>query len=94
MNEQTKKMWASALEQLNHCPPEQRSHFAHLILRLVSCYDLDSDAQAVILIRTGGDMYTFSAGADEADALDILSFGYHALCDKKVAFLPSSDTLQ
>lgn len=94
MNEQTKKSWASALEQLGNCPLEQRNHFAHLLLRLVSCYDLNSDARAIVLISDGEELYTYSAGADETEAKEIIAYGYHALCGDGTTVFPPLGTLQ
>jgi hypothetical protein len=94
MDEHTRARWGKALEMLGKCPPEQRNHFANLLIQLVSCYDLDSDARAIVLISDGDNMFTYSAGADETEAKEIIACGYHALCGDAATVFPPLGTLQ
>ena len=72
MDQKLKDEWASALESLMDMCPDRRRHFAMLLINLAKCY-IDKDHwKAVIIIDNSNELLTFSAGATEFEAAEML----------------------
>lgn len=78
LTEELKKEWVDSLDALMHLPNEKRRHFALLLINLAKCYDSDSGWKAVVLINNDDALLTFSAGADEAEAIEMLQMAHDA----------------
>ena len=79
MDQQLKDDWAKAMESLLGMEEDKRKHFALLLLYLAKCYTDKSNWQAVILINNEDALLTFSAGADEAKAVEMLQMANEAV---------------
>lgn len=72
MEQKLKDEWAKALESLMDLCPEKRRHFALLLVNLAKCYADQDHWKAVIIIDNSTEMLTFSAGATEFEAAQML----------------------
>ena len=72
MEQELKDEWAKAMESLVDMPAEKRKHFALLLVNLAKCYADKDHWKAVILIQNEDALLTFSAGADEYEAANML----------------------
>ena len=75
MDKEMKDKWAASMDKLLHLPKTKRDHFALLLVSLADCYaneEADENAKAVVLISRDDTLALFSAGAAEADCMDLL----------------------
>ena len=75
MDKEMKDQWAASMDKLLHLPKTKRDHFALLLVSLADCYandEADENAKAVVLISRDDTLALFSAGAAEADCMDLL----------------------
>lgn len=72
MDKVNKDAWATTIEHLSKRDEGVRDHFAHLIMTLAKCYDLEAPHKAVVLVDTGEALLTFCAGADEMDMAEMI----------------------
>lgn len=75
MDQEMKDKWAASMDRLLHLPKTKRDHFALLLVSLADCYandEADENAKAVVLISRDDTLALFSAGAAEADCMDLL----------------------
>ena len=70
--------WESTLTMLLGMPKDKLDHFARLLLNLAHCYEGSSGGKALVLINNGESLLTFSAGATELEAADMLQLAYSA----------------
>ena len=73
MEKDIRKNWDHAMRVLMELPKERREHFALLLVNLAKCYVPDNNWKAVILIDNEDSMLTFSAGADDMEAAEMLN---------------------
>ena len=66
------KEWSEAIDQLMELEPARRKHFAMLVVSLAKCYTKKDEWKAVVLINNEEALMTFSVGADEMDAAQIV----------------------
>lgn len=78
LTQEMKEDWDASVESLMDLPPAKRRHFALLLINLAKCYQPDSGFKAVILINNDDALLTFSAGADEAEAVEMLQMAHDA----------------
>lgn len=79
MEQSLKDEWGKAIETLMDLPAEKRRHFALLLVNLVKCYADSDHWKAVIIVNNEDAMLTFSAGADEAEAIEMLKLANDAV---------------
>lgn len=91
MDTNLKNEWDSALESLLNLEPHKRKHFALLIVNLAKCYTDSDHWKAVVLINNEDAMLTFSAGADEAEAADMLKLANEAVLLAATADAPPKE---
>ena len=78
MEQDMKENWENAISTLMEMPKSRRDHFALLLLNLAKCYAEDSGWKSVILIDNDEAMLTFSAGATEIEAANMLNMAAEA----------------
>lgn len=66
------KEWDAAVEHLMNLGPEKRKHFALLVVHLSRCYLNSDEWKAVVLVNKEDALMTFSVGADEFEAAQIV----------------------
>lgn len=66
------KEWSEAIDQLMELEPARRKHFAMLVVSLAKCYTKKDEWKAVVLINNEEALMTFSAGATEFEAAEML----------------------
>lgn len=91
MTEDMKKDWDASLESLMEMPVEKRRHFALLLINLAKCYADSDNWKAVILINNDDELLTFSAGADEAEAIEMLQMANDAVLMAATADAPDRE---
>ena len=72
MDQELKDEWAQAINDIMEMDSHKRRHFALLLISLAKCYTKSEEWMAVILIKNPEALLTFSAGADEAEAAEML----------------------
>ena len=88
MEQELRDEWAKAMASLMDLPSERRRHFALLLVNLAKCYDIASGWKAVILINNDDALLTFSAGADEYEAAQMLQMANDAVTIAATADAP------
>lgn len=66
------KEWSEAIDQLMELEPARRKHFAMLVVSLAKCYTKKDSWKAVVFVNNENDLLTFSVGADEFEAAQIV----------------------
>ena len=66
------KEWETAVERLMALGPEKRRHFALLVVHLSRCYINSDEWKSVVLVSNDEALMTFSVGADEFEAAQIV----------------------
>ena len=79
MDKTMKDNWDEAINLLMELPKERRDHFALLLLNLAKCYTDHDHWKAVIIINNEDAMLTFSAGATEAESMEMLQLANEAV---------------
>ena len=79
MEQKLKDEWAAAMDSLLKLHPDKRKHFALLLVSLVKCYTDSDEWKAVILINNKDALLTFSAGATEFEAAEMLQMANDAI---------------
>jgi len=72
MDQELKDEWTEAINDIMAMDSHKRKHFALLLISLAKCYTKSEEWMAVILIKNPEALLTFSAGADEAEAAEML----------------------
>lgn len=72
MDQELKDQWTEAINDIMEMDSHKRKHFALLLISLAKCYTKSEEWMAVILIKNPEALLTFSAGADEAEAAEML----------------------
>ena len=72
MDKELRDEWAEAVNSIMEMDAHKRRHFALLLVSLAKCYTDMEHWKAVILINNTDSLLTFSAGADEAEAAEML----------------------
>ena len=72
MDKMTQTSWDDTIANLSKRDEGVRDHFAHLIMTLAKCYNLEAPHKAVVLVDTGEALLTFCAGADEMDMAEMI----------------------
>lgn len=74
MEQEMNKVWNNTIEELMELDEYKRKHFALMIMRLAQCYKKDNTVMAVVLVHDSNDndLATFSVGADEYEAAQML----------------------
>lgn len=91
MDKELKEDWDKALESLMDMSTEKRRHFALLLVNLAKCYTMKDTWKAVVLINNEDALLTFSAGADEAEAAEMLKLANDAVLIAATADAPARD---
>lgn len=82
VNNTLKTAWDATVEKLLSLPPEQRKHFALLLMDLADCYtQAPPSKKAIVLLDSGTELGFFSVGADEFSAYELLERAYHLMAD-------------
>jgi outer membrane protein assembly factor BamD (BamD/ComL family) len=79
MDKEMSKDWDEAITKLMGMDSDKRKHFALLIVSLAKCYTEQDKWKAVILIENDDALLTFSAGADEYEASNMVSKAYEVM---------------
>lgn len=79
MDKKLKDEWAEALDSLLTMEASKRKHFAMLIVSLAKCYTINDEWQAVVIVHNEDALLTFSVGADEAQAAEMLQHANDAV---------------
>ena len=79
MEQKMNEVWNNTIEELMELDEYKRKHFALMIMRLAQCSKKDNTVMAVVLVHDSNDndLATFSVGADEYEAAQMLQ----AACD-------------
>lgn len=72
MDKDVKAQWAESLDRLMELSPDKRKHFALLLIHLAKCYADSEHNKAVVLVDTEDALLTFSVGADEMEAANMI----------------------
>lgn len=91
MEQQLKDEWASAMESLLTLEKEKRRHFALLLVHLAKCYVDDDHWKAVVIINNDESLLTFSAGATEFEAAELLQMANDAVLLAATADAPERE---
>ena len=91
MEQSLKDEWASAIEHLMGLDADKRRHFALLLVSLVKCYTDKNNWKAVILINNDDALLTFSAGATEAESIEMLQMANDAVLMAATADAPDRE---
>lgn len=91
MEQKLKDEWKTAMDSLLTLHPDKRKHFALLLVSLVKCYTENDKWKAVILINNEDALLTFSAGADEAEAAEMLRLANDAVLLAATADAPPKE---
>lgn len=91
MDKKLTDAWAESMSALMHIDPDRRRHFALLLVSLVKCYTNNDEWKAVILIHNQDALLTFSAGADEAEAAEMLQTANEAVMLAATADAPPKE---
>ena len=92
MDENLKDEWTKAINDILEMDPHKRRHFALLLVNLAKCYTNSDDWKAVILIHNNeNSLLTFSAGADEVEAAEMLKSASDAILLAATAGAPPKE---
>lgn len=91
MDKKLNQEWEEAIASLMTMEEHKRKHFALLIVSLAKCYTNKDDWKAVVLINNEDALLTFSAGADEAEAAEMLKMANDAVLLAATADAPARD---
>jgi hypothetical protein len=83
--------WDTALASLLEMPAKKRKHFALLLINLAKCYTDHDNWKAVILINNEDALLTFSAGADEFEAAQMIQMANEAVTMAATADAPDKE---
>lgn len=64
--------WSEAIDQLMALEPAKRKHFALLVVSLAKCYTKKDEWKAVVFVNNEDALMTFSVGANEFEAAQIV----------------------
>lgn len=91
MDKKLNDEWNEAIESLMEMDEHKRKHFALLVVSLAKCYTKSREWKAVILINNEDALLTFSAGADEAEAAEMLKLANEAVLLAATADAPPKE---
>lgn len=91
MDKELKDEWTRALDSLMGLDAHKRKHFALLVVSLARCYTDNDTNKAVVLIDNEDALLTFSVGADEMDATDMVQRASAALTSVVTADAPAKE---
>ena len=72
MDEEVNNAWHSTIDELMDLDEHKRKHFALLLVHLAKCYTDRNHWKAVIIVNNDDELLTFSAGATEFEAAEML----------------------
>ena len=91
MDKDLKAEWKEAIDSIMEMDSHRRRHFALLLISLAKCYTQKDEWKAVILINNADALLTFSAGADEAEAAEMLKLANDAVLLAATADAPPKE---
>jgi hypothetical protein len=91
MEQKLKDEWVEAMNSLMEMPAEQRRHFALLLVNLAKCYADKDSWKSVVLIQNRDALLTFSVGANEAEAAEMLQAANDAVLMAATADAPARE---
>ena len=91
MEQKLKDEWVEAMNSLMEMPAEQRRHFALLLVNLAKCYADKDNWKSVVLIQNHDALLTFSVGANEAEAAEMLQVANDAVLMAATADAPARE---
>ena len=91
MDKDLKAEWKEAIDSIMGMDSHRRRHFALLLISLAKCYTQKDGWKAVILITNADALLTFSAGADEAEAAEMLKMANDAVLLAATADAPPKE---
>ena len=91
MDKELKDEWEEAVASLMKLDKHRRKHFALLVVSLAKCYTNSDDWKAVILINNADALLTFSAGADEMEAAQMVDAAHEAMTAIVTADAPAKE---
>jgi len=83
--------WSAAVDSLMDLGTEKRKHFALLVMGLAKCYTDSEHNKAVILISNDDALMTFSAGADEMEAAEMVQIAHDLMVSVNMADAPAKE---
>lgn len=91
MDKELKDEWAKALDSLMGMDAHKRKHFGLLVVSLAKCYTDNETNKAVVLIENEDALLTFSVGADEMDAANMVQRANDVLHTAVTADAPAKE---
>lgn len=91
MEKELKDQWETSMEQIMNLGAAKRKHFAMLLVSLAKCYADSDNHKAVILIDNDDALLTFSAGADEMDAAEMIARAHEMMTAVNMADAPAKE---
>ena len=83
--------WSAAVDSLMDLHPAKRKHFALMILSIAKCYTDSDHNKAVILVHNEDALMTFSAGADEMEAAEMVQKAHELMTTVNMADAPAKE---
>lgn len=91
MDKELADKWSAAVDSLLNMPHTKRKHFALMVLHLAKCYTDSEHNKAVVLISDDDALMTFSAGADEMEAAEMVQIAHEIMGAVNMADAPPKE---
>ena len=91
MDKELKDEWDEAIKDIMEMDSTKRRHFALLLISLAKCYTKNDEWMSVVLVKHPEALLTFSVGANEIDAAEMLKLANDAMLTKATADAPPKE---